>query len=384
MQVIEYIKEHGFEKLTEELGIKVKHYPEGLTTLNYCQINSPKTNPIVMECRGLILETATLKVVCRSFDRFFNLGEAPETQEHIDMNEATLYEKVDGSLIRIYHWNDTWYAATRGTAFAESQVNGFDLTFKDLVNKALRVSEVGNIGDWNRTDPSVIGFQWWCDIYLQRSKTYLFELTSMENRVVTRYEGTHLWFLGIRDTETGEYCNQGSLSDEAQIEYMRGFGAYIPNTYKFSTIEKCVEVAKTLPDLQEGYVLYQDGKPVCKIKSPAYVAVHHLRGEGLNPKRMAQLVLTGELPEYLKYFPEDELVFDPYLEALFELERDMKCDWKSYRDLPTQKEFAMAVKDLPYSSVLFTARKLGVDNVKVAWYKQTDQYKLQLLLEAVK
>ena len=76
MEVIKFLKANGnnFQKLTDVYGIKVKDYPEQkLVVLNYDQINSPKMEPIVQECRGLILDYA-LNVVCRPFDRFFNYG----------------------------------------------------------------------------------------------------------------------------------------------------------------------------------------------------------------------------------------------------------------------------------------------------------------------
>jgi hypothetical protein len=73
MQVVQYLKEHGIGKLVSEFGIKVKEYDEGLLVLNYDLIESPKSHPIVMECRSLILDKQ-FNVVSRSFDRFFNLG----------------------------------------------------------------------------------------------------------------------------------------------------------------------------------------------------------------------------------------------------------------------------------------------------------------------
>jgi hypothetical protein len=52
MRVIEYLKEYGVENLKQEFGIIVKEYDE-LLVLNYSQLN---LHPIVMECRGLILD----------------------------------------------------------------------------------------------------------------------------------------------------------------------------------------------------------------------------------------------------------------------------------------------------------------------------------------
>ena len=63
----------AFEQLTEQLAIKVKHYPEeGIVLLDYHMIDSPKMNPVVIECRSLILHFDTFEVVSRKFDRFFN------------------------------------------------------------------------------------------------------------------------------------------------------------------------------------------------------------------------------------------------------------------------------------------------------------------------
>ena len=41
------------------------------------------------------------------------------------------------------------------------------------------------------------------------------------------------------------------------------------------------------------------------------------------------------------------------------LEREMEEVYTHIRNIEGQKEFAMAVKDFPYSSVMFTARKTG-------------------------
>ena len=74
MQVQKYLKEFGIEALKQEFGIKVKEYEEGLCVLNYDQINSPKSHPIVKECRSLILDKE-FNVVSRSMDRFFNYNQ---------------------------------------------------------------------------------------------------------------------------------------------------------------------------------------------------------------------------------------------------------------------------------------------------------------------
>lgn len=347
-------------QLKTELGISVKEYPDAVPpriVLNYCQIESPKSHPYVMQSRGLILNSENFDIMCLPFDRFFNFGEVYDHSSVIDFSKAECREKIDGSLIKIYHDGYKWCIATRGTAFAESTVGGYPLTFKDLVLKALGFE----------TDEE---FQLKCLFKLTFLKTYLFEVTSRENRVVTHYSGYDLWWLGTRCHLTGKFENTPNCAIE--------IGAKIPKVFKFDTVEQCMSTAASLPDLQEGYVLYQDGIPICKIKSPAYVAVHHIKSEGLNPKRIAQLVLANEQGEYLTYFGEDYQYIEPYEIAFHKLKCEMVDVYNQFKDLESQKDFALSVKDYPYSSALFKARGSNGD-VLGAFDSMATNFKIQVL-----
>lgn len=360
---IKFIQENGLEALTTQLGISVKRYPEeGLVVLNYSQIDSPKSHPVVMECRGLILNDSTLEVVCRPFNRFFNLGECPEVVGDINIQDCVVYDKVDGSLIKIYNYVGVWCIATRGTAFAESNVGGWDLTFHELVLKALNCTEEQ--------------FQHKCNILLSPDSTHLFEVTAMENRVVTRYEGYTLHYFTSRNNATGAYWNHGET-------LMKALGAVPVKSYSFNTLEDCMEAVKALQNLAEGYVLYRYGEPIAKVKSAAYVAVHHIRGEGLSPKRICQLILINEVDEYLTYFPEDEVHFTPYIETMEHITNLVNVHYTNIMHLESQKEFALIATTLPVSSLLFSMRRTGESFEKV-WTDAKESYKLQLLLDMTK
>ena len=278
----------------------------------------------------------------------------------IDWDKAVAYEKIDGSLIRIFFYGNKWNIATRGTAFAESTVNGFDLTFKDLVLKALNLDEQA--------------FQWSCDDLLDEEVTYVCEITSLENRVVRAYTGYTLYYLASRNNKTYQYVDSSGVC--------ANLGMKLPRKYSFSSIEACQEVVKNLKNLDEGYVLYQDGVPICKIKSPAYCAVHLLRGEGLNPKRISELVLTGEQEEYLTYFPEDRDFVQPYVQMLQSILVELDLAYSLHKDAEVQKDFALAVKNVKGSGVLFSARK-NKSTVQEAWKIQTDTFKLKMLMDAM-
>lgn len=350
------------KELLETLGIRVKEYNDRCV-FDYSQIDSPKTDAVVMQCRGLIANKDRTQIVCRPFDRFFNLGEAPDTQTDLDFSKAVAYEKIDGSMIKIYYFSGRWEIATRGTAFGESNVNGFDLTFRDLALKAMGLSESE--------------FQDSAYLCLDSAVTYLLEITSLENKVVTHYEGYKLHYLGARVTETGEWVS------EEQLRFVSGFGAIMPTKSVFSNKDEAISASNNLGGLREGFVLWQNGRPIAKVKSDAYVTAHHIRGEGLTPKRIAELVLTGEHEEYLTYFASDKHHFEPYEQAETDLMQEITAVWQKLQYITDQKEFAKQACKYPFSAVLFEVKKKDKCAHLCFWEKSVS-YRVNLLLERVK
>jgi len=115
-------KPHARTTHHRSLDVKVKEY-EHYIGLNYDQIESPKVNPIVIECRALILERDTLDVAARSYDRFFNYGECPEYYTDFMIERSVIMQKVDGSLMLAW-WNahgNQWELSTRSMIFAEGE-----------------------------------------------------------------------------------------------------------------------------------------------------------------------------------------------------------------------------------------------------------------------
>jgi|TARA_B110000908_G_scaffold83444_1_gene99873 hypothetical protein len=329
MHVLRYLESYTLEDLTAELGIKVAQndkYPD-LYCLNYCQIKSPKANPIVRECRSLVLEKSwgTFKVVSRSFDRFFNYGEAGAGDAE-NINEMTAHEKVDGSLVGLFFYNGEWLYRTRSMIMpAEDMMimGGVDLSWKNLIEETV-------------LEPADVRL-------LDVMSTYIFEVVSPENRVVTRYDGRKAYLLAKRNNSTGEYTPS----------FIHCW--HTPKSFKFDTYENCLIAAKELRDLNEGYVLYQNGVPSMKIKNPAYVAAHHLRGENaLTPRRVIDLIAMNEHDEYLSIFPEDKEMFAKYIGAYKIMETETNMVWSEQKSLlPDRKAFALQVKDMSFSALLF-------------------------------
>lgn len=354
MNTIKYLNEHGLQSLQDELAIKVNQWKD-LYVLNYNQIDSPKNHQVTNECRSLVVKEGESgwEVVSRGFDRFFNHGEIDGFE--YDITKMIAYEKVDGSLVCLFYYNGEWLYRTRSMIMPETTVNGWDTTWKDLIEPVLLgkgFHEFNHCPSW----------------------TYIFEVVGVENRVVTRYNESAAYLLAVRDNQVGDYINMGMLYPEQR-------GWRLPNKYEFNTINNCLQAAKDLKDLNEGYVLYDNfGVPRIKVKNPAYVAAHLLRGEGLNPKRIMQLIFMNETAEYLAIFPEDKVHFEPYLEVYSQLEYEIIGCYKVTKSMTDQKTFALAIKNHCYSGVLFSARKQNKNPIEVL-HSMDESYKIKLLTQ---
>lgn len=352
----------SFEQLTEQFAIKVKHYEEdGIVLLDYHMLDSPKLHPVVIECRSLILQFNTFGVVSRKFDRFFNYGEALDYYHDFDLSRSVIMEKADGSLIGVYYHNGKWHISTRGMAFAEGE-HVMGGTFRDKVLDAFGVSE----GDFQQT---FNGFP--------KDTTFVFEYTSPENRIVTRYEEPKMVLLSVNDGET-EYPYDTLATD---LELL-GLNFRRVQTYSAADMDSVVKLANSLPDLQEGFVIYDPvSNKRMKVKSSLYVVAHAIRGNDPLPtkKNLLNLLFTGELDEFIAYFPEwADKAEEVHSEVLL-AQQNLAEAWRNCHQIEDQKEFALSVKNVKHNNVLFQARKSKTDITEV-WKNLDVQKKINMFL----
>jgi len=160
-------------------------------------------------------------------------------------------------------------------------------------------------------------------------------------------------------------------------------GWKLPRIYFFKDYEDLKFLVENLENLEEGVVLYKEGVPTVKLKNSLYLVCHRLKGQGLNPKRILELVLMNEVDEYLAVFPEDAEHFEPYIKANVLLESTIAFTHKSTQGVTDQKEYAMKVKDYCYSGVLFSGRKQSKDPIQVL-HSMEESYRLKLLMQFMK
>jgi len=339
LNVQKYLKDNTLESLENELGIVVSKYGDRVV-LNYSQISSPRFHPVCDECRALILSLPDYKVVSRSFDRFYNLGELDHIIKDVDITKMITLTKEDGSLINVYHWDEWWHASTRKQALGEGH-SVYGTVFNDLFQNTLEVPLNTLMRPFNK------------------EYTYIFEVCTPENRVVKRYPKPSVFLLAIRNKNTGEYLSYDRLESCAGAFNQRGANVNLPEKFTFKSFSDIKNAIENLPTLDEGYVLWNEKTGFrIKMKSPSYVAIHQIRNNGeLSPKNISILIYKNEYKEYLSYYEEDKEFFVPYINAYNKMINEINTIYDKYKNIENQKEFALQVKDLPVAPVLFSMRK---------------------------
>jgi len=329
----------NLEKLTAELGIKCKRHPihHNLVLFVYNQIDSPKMNPIVQASRGHILDEAdNWNHVCRPFDLFLNFGEGVGQQLQPDFSKSVLFKKEDGSLINVWWWDGEWQVSTKGMPDAGGEVGDYNLTFDSLFR---RVSYDTGL-DWEG---------------LNKNYTYTFELCTPYNRVVCTQTESRIVLLAVRNNLTGQELDPAFVASGLCVD--------VPESYDFTDADSAIKSFMHLNPLDnEGYVACEylpDGRVIrTKVKHPGYIALSHLK-EGITRKRLLELKRLGEDGEFLAVFPEYSGVFNEVSERFEKRVQVLEVAWKNSKNIESQKDFALAVKDLPSSSVLFSLRRYG-------------------------
>lgn len=323
------------EELTSTYAIDVKRHSKHphLVMLKYNQIESPMGEPIVQQCRGLILnEKDNWNVVAWPFDKFFNYGEGHAAP--IDWNTAKFQEKLDGSLIILYFHNG-WQVSTSGMPDASGTVNGFDFTFEKLFWRVIQEN-----GYALKVNPLF---------------TYMFELMTPYNKIVVQHKENKLALLGIRSVSSGQ---------EMDVESFADIGVPKVKHFQLKTIDDVLKVANELnPVEQEGFVVIDDKFNRIKVKSPSYVALHQLKGS-LSPKRLLDIIRHNENEEFLTYFPEFKDEYHRIKTVYDGIVKELEERYAKVKDIQSQKDFALAIKDTKLTSALFSLRKGQVPSIK--------------------
>jgi len=292
LEIIKFIKK--YEDWEERLAVEpfcIKTKRDGdFVLLKYNQIKSDMTLNIVRECRGIILdEKNDFTPTCVPFFKFGNYGESYVPS--IDRKTARIQEKLDGSLLKLWCYNNKWHISSNGEIDARNAH-----LHSALLKRSISVSLYDLFTEaWEKTGVEIEK--------LDKNYTYLFELTSPHNRVVVKHNDTEIHHIGTRDIRTLLECDMD-------------IGISKPAEHKFDTLESCIESAKLLGYDREGYVVVDKSFNRVKVKSPLYVNLSHISQGVTTHSNIVEIIQKNEQDEFLTYFPEFNEVFSGVLGSI--------------------------------------------------------------------
>lgn len=355
-----------------EMGyIKADYHPEddNIVILNYTKLTTfeKRWNKYTMSARGLILDltdvmnNGNIYVLAKAFDKFPNYGlnEINGYEDDIDFSETpVVIEKMDGSLGISYFFNNEIRFATRGS-FNSKQ--------------ALKATEI-----WRKKYAKYEDLE----IYSTAPVTYLVEIIYPENRVVVDYKGKEdLVMIGtiLLFSDNIKDADYDHVKWEAERLKMP-----IATQY-YLTIDKLLEIKRTLSANEEGFIIrYSNGKRL-KIKGDEYLNVHGVL-YGLSDKAKVGAWAENRMQEYIMILPEE------FRKELEELTVNLDRILHSLKDTLTfmfmflfekscdRKSFAIYVNstvDKPYRKFMFNAYDKGVvseDLIREYIYKNYTDY----------
>lgn len=330
LQTVLALRAEGLEGLAKRLGLQVRRHPEHpeLVLLKYSMTDSPMADPIARQCRGLIVDAADdWRPVAYPYEKFFNHHEghcAP-----IDWSTATVTEKADGILCTLYHARGRWRVATVTSPDGGGLLRGDG---RSIEAAFWAVFEARGYRTPARTEHN-----------------FFFELCLPTDPVLVRHEAPRLLLHGARDmVSLAEFA-----TDVLAVEH--GWERVAASPAR--SLDEVVRAARALrPTAHEGFVVCDARFHRAKVKSPAYVALHHMKGS-LNLRHLLEVVRANEGDEFLAYFPEARGAWEAVRARYSGLRDEAQAALDRGRDLPDDRAFGLSVRDLPYASMLFTVRK---------------------------
>lgn len=318
----EYIRQHGLESFCQTFHITTTSHPtyNNLVHLKYDMFECDFSKLEVRECRALILDRdQDWEIVSYPYDKFANYGES--YADSIDWLSARVYEKVDGSLICMYFYDNKFHVSTSGTPDGRDFAPLFWEQF-ERQGMVLPLTEEGTMGTW------------------------MFEYVSPETRVVVPYMEPHIYFHGCR--------NMLTLEEGRPEWFHKTYNWDLVKSFPLTTIQEVIDAAKVLsPGVQEGFVVVDKDYHRLKIKSPLYVAMHHMMGH-ITTRALLDIARKAEHLEFLAYFPQLETQVEEFRRQFNKLEMDIyQTFYRIRHDFKDRKDFAHEAIQYPYSYILF-------------------------------
>jgi hypothetical protein len=191
------------------------------------------------------------EVVCVPFYKFFNAGEK-HAYRGTDDDIISIQNKLDGSLIKLFYWDNKWCVATNGTAIAEDK-------YKKIFENAVQTT-VDELG-----------------ANLNKDNVYIFELYGPDNLIVVPYHKNSATLLMTREILTWD-----EIPNIPMLPYFD-----VVNEVEFDPNAKLIEGV---------VVVYSNGNRVKK-KTAWYINNHKNRAKKWTTSELRKAVHTGYIDD---------------------------------------------------------------------------------------
>lgn len=270
---------------------------------------SQEWDEITLQCRGLIVERTTNKIISRGFNKFFNMNELPKFDIQVSRDDnCIIMPKEDGSLGIIYYYDGEYRVSTAGSLVSEQALHA-----------TRKLQEI--------------------DFTIPRGYNFIVEIIYPENRIVTNYgDRDDLILLGA----TNNYGHW--ISPEELHSYWNGTIV----DYKKGTVNELLN-SKDPEDTREGFVARLDNGLMVKMKYPHYLTLHKIK-YSISYNTVLESMLNNDFKEYRLSIPDEfaESV-DKYAEDIFSRVEKLDNKVQEYVEkMPTfdnKKDKALWIED---------------------------------------
>lgn len=291
---------------------------------------------VTLHCRGLVLDR-NYQPIARPLPKFFNLG---EYQDKIPNDVPNIYEKLDGSLIILFYYQEQWEVASRGS-FSSEQAEMARVMLPDYQ------------ADLDRLDPNY---------------TYLFEIIYPNNRIVVDYGNSRrLVLLAAVHTQTGVELEHTVVDwhDRAKIYPATSLPEWI----------KSIDSNQAELNNHEGFILKWANGFRLKYKLAEYVRLHRIMTRVQAKDIWECLSQNQDLDQFLDAVPDEFYHWVKDTKAALETKYqaiEAECQ-AAFRDLGSRKETALYFQTQKYPSVLFLMLD-GRDYAQAIWKSIKPEY----------
>lgn len=226
------------------------------------------------ECRGIIFNTATGKIIRRPFQKFYNINQIEET---LEVNLISLMNdiqaimfKEDGSMMAPFMLNDKVCWGTR----------------KGITDHVSLLESDIHLRMYEDDIRAILNF----------GITPMFEYVSPNNKIVLKYKTANLILIGARDMVTGKYV---SIYDPMFANFEK-----VLNYKNTQSLSELIESIKNATGIEGVVVAFNNGHRV-KCKGDEYCFLHRSNDDVADEKGIWMRILDGTIDDFIPKLDAD-------------------------------------------------------------------------------